>query len=513
MTHLNRRRLLQSSAAITALSTLGACAGENADAPDTGDLEAEAPPIAPEPASYTAGAIPDGVAQLEMLANGTATSLSLTEAAIARSKAAHPLLNAVATGSYDKALEAANASPEGRFGGVPTFIKDLLDWEGDQTLYGSRAFKGYIAQSDGEFAKAWRKAGVVSLGKSTSPEMGLISSTEPLVTGATRNPYDLSRIPGGSSGGAAALVAARVVPFAHASDGGGSIRIPAACCGLFGLKPSRGALPISRDSGPVDISVNHAVTLTVRDSAALFAAAEVDLETDLPRTGNITEASTQRLRIGFAPEPITDAALDSETRSGIERTAELCRELGHEVVDYTVPIDGEEFTDAFLLYWAAGAAAFAQQASAFSGKPVSPDILEPWTLGLAQEFLGRQGDMDDAIAYLQAFEAVYHSWFDEFDILLTPTVSTVPPKIGSQAPDGDYQTVRANVLNFAAFTAPMNVSGAASMSVPLQWSADGLPVGSMFSGKRGDDGLLLSLAYELEAAQPWIDRLPTFKPA
>ena len=513
MTHINRRRLLQSSAAITALGSLGACAGEDGRASDAGTLEAETPPVDSTPATFTAEAIPDGLEQLDMLANGSATSLSLTEAAIARSTAAHPLINAVATEAYDKALEAAATPPDGRFGGVPTFIKDLLDWEGDQTLYGSRAFKGYIAPSDGEFAKAWRKAGIISLGKSTSPEMGLISSTEPLVSGATRNPYDLSRIPGGTSGGAAAHVAARVVPFAHASDGGGSIRIPAACCGLFGLKPSRGALPISRDSGPVDISVNHAVTLTVRDSAALFAAAEVDLETDLPRTGNVTEASTRRLRIGFAPDPITDATLDAETLAGIERTAELCRELGHEVIDYTVPIDGAAFTDAFLLYWAAGAATFAQQASAFSGKPISPEILEPWTLGLAQEFLGRQADMDGAIAYLQAFEADYHSWFDEIDVLLTPTVSTVPPKIGSQAPDGDYKTVRANVLNFAAFTAPMNVSGAASMSVPLQWSADGLPVGSMFSGKRGDDGLLLSLAYELEAAQPWIDRRPTFKPA
>jgi amidase len=182
-------------------------------------------------------------------------------------------------------------------------------------------------------------------------------------------------------------------------------------------------------------------------------------------------------------------------------------------MDYVMPTDGARFTDAFLLYWAAGAAAFAQQASAFSGKPVGPDILEPWTLGLATEFMQRQSDMPDAIAYLQAFEAEYHALFDDFDVLLTPTVSTVAPKIGEQAPDGDYDTVRRNVLNFAAFTAPMNVSGAASMSVPLQWSADGLPIGSMFSGKRGDDGLLLALAYELEEAQPWIDRMPGFKPA
>ena len=513
MAHFNRRRLLQSGAAISALGALGAC-----DADEAQTVEAPTPETTPQPeptpvTGYAASAIPDGLEQLEMLASGAATSLSLTEAAIERSKAAHPLINAIATDSYEKALEQAASPPEGAFGGVPSFIKDLLDWQGDQTLYGSRAFKGYIAQSDGDFAKAWRKAGVISLGKSTSPEMGLISSTEPLVTGATRNPYDLSRIPGGSSGGAAALVAARVVPFAHASDGGGSIRIPAACCGLFGLKPSRGALPISRDSGVVDISVNHAVTLTVRDSAALFAAAEVDLETDLPRTGNITEASTRRLKIGFAPEPITDATLDSETRAGIERTAQLCRDLGHEVVDFAIPTDGNKFSDAFLLYWAAGAAAFAQSASAFTGKPVGPDIVEPWTLGLAAEFMERQGDMDETIAYLLAFEAEYNAWFDSFDVLLTPTVSTVPPKVGTQAPDGDFQTVRANVLNFAAFTAPMNVSGAASMNVPIQWSADGLPIGSMFSGKRGDDGLLHALAYELEEAQPWIDRLPTFKPA
>ena len=512
MANMNRRRLLQTSSAIAALGAHGACAGES---DDTAEVEVDIPPVpdAADPANYTASSIPDGIQQLEQLASGETTSLALTEAAIARARATHPMINAIASETYETALEAAANPPAGAYGGVPTFIKDLLDWKGAQTLYGSRAFEGYIAETDGPFADAWREAGVINLGKSTSPEMGLISSTEPLVTGATRNPHDLSRIPGGSSGGAAALVAARVVPFAHASDGGGSIRIPAACCGLFGLKPSRGALPISRDSGPVDISVNHAVTLTVRDSAALFAAAEANLDSDLAKTGNVTEASTRRLRIAYAPTPTTDAVLDSETEAGLDRTAQLCRDLGHEVFDYVMPTDGARFTDAFLLYWAAGAAAFAQQASAFSGKPVGPDILEPWTLGLATEFMQRQGDMPDAIAYLQAFEAEYHTMFDDFDILLTPTVSTVAPKIGEQAPDGDYDTVRRNVLNFAAFTAPMNVSGAASMSVPLQWSADGLPIGSMFSGKRGDDGLLLALAYELEEAQPWIDRLPSFKPA
>jgi amidase len=510
MTKTTRRQLLKSGAALAALTPIATACAPTDSAVEIPTQATE--PATPETLSYFAKNIPDGLEQVAMLARGETTSLELTQAAIERAKAAEPALNAIANDTYETALLAAENPPTGMFGGVPTFIKDLLDWQDAPTLYGSRAFEGYIAPADAPFAAAWRRAGVISLGKSTSPEMGLISSTEPLVTGATRNPYDTRRIPGGSSGGAAALVAARVVPFAHASDGGGSIRIPAACCGLFGLKPSRDALPISRDSGPVSISVNHAVTLTVRDSAALFAVAEAP-ENGLTLTGNITEASTRRLRIGYAPNPINGAQLDVETRAGIERTAQLCRDLGHEVIDYSIPIDGVEFGDQFLLYWAAGAADFAQQASQFSGKPIGPDILEPWTLGLAQMFMRRQGEFDAAIAYLKAFEAIYESWFETFDVLLTPTVSTVAPKIGEQAPDGDFDAVMHNVLNFAAFTAPMNVSGAASMSVPLQWSDEGLPIGSMFSGKRGDDGLLLALAYELEAAQPWIDRLPTLKGA
>jgi amidase len=516
MSQLNRRGLLKSGAALAALTPIAACAAgtETEDSSASGVEPTESSPPVDAPPTYTAKSIPDGLAQLAMLKSGETTSFALTEAAIARSKAANLLLNAVATETYDDALAEAQTPPEGSMGGVPTFIKDLLDWKGDQTMFGSRAFRGYIAPSDADFAAAWRNAGVISLGKSTTPEMGLISSTEPLVTGATRNPYDLSRIPGGSSGGAAALVAARVVPFAHASDGGGSIRIPAACCGLFGLKPSRGALVANDDSGrgTINISVNHAVTLSVRDSAALFAAAEAT-SGDLERVGNVEGPSTRRLKIAYAPEPLNGATLDAATRAGLDRTAQLCRDLGHEVVDYVMPVDGVEFGDQFLMYWAAGASAFAQSASQFSGKPIGPDILEPWTLGLAAQFAARQSEMGEVVAYLQAFEGIYHSWFDDFDLILTPTVSTVAPKIGTQAPDGDFETVMANVLNFAAFTSPMNVSGAASMSVPIQWSDEGLPIGSMFSGKRGDDGLLLALAYELEAAQPWIDRLPSFKPA
>ena len=461
-------------------------------------------------ATPTNGSFVDGVRTAELIANGELTSLDATNAAIARAEDVNDKINAIATPGFEAARERAATAPQGAFGGVPTFIKDLTDWKGLQSLLGSRAFVGNVPAEDGPLAKVWRDTlGIVALGKSTSPEMGLISSTEPVVTGATRNPWNPDHIPGGSSGGAAALTAARVVPFAHASDGGGSIRIPAACCGLFGLKPSYLASPIGRpnqEGNPVNISVDLAVSNTVRDSAAIFAATA-----RLPgQDAFVSGPSSKRLRIGYAPAPLTNTPLHAEVASELDRTAQLCRDLGHEVIDYTPTSDGDAFSDRFLLYWSAGAAQFAQDASSFAGKPPSPEIVEPWTLGLAQNFLGRATEMEATIAYLQAFKAEYDDWFTagNFDVLLTPTVASPAPKIGTQDPAGDFDTVMQNVLEFAAYTSPMNVSGAASMSVPLGMSSNGLPIASMFSGREGDDLMLLALAYELEEARPWIDRLP-----
>ena len=449
----------------------------------------------------------DGVRMAQLIASGEISSLAFTEAAIARAEIVQPKINAIASTTFDEALQRAADTPPGAFSGVPSFLKDLEDWKGALSMYGSRAFKDNVAAKDSDVAHRWREMGVVVLGKSTTPEVGLISSTEPLVTGPTRNPWDLNRIPGGSSGGAAALTAARVVPFAQASDGGGSIRIPAACCGLFGLKPSRDALVSNPSDAPIHLSVQHAVTLTVRDSAALFAAEEAP-KNGLTRVGNITGPSSKRLKIAFAPKPSNGAALDAETQSAIERSANLCRDLGHDVIDWSMPIDGKKFQDQFLLLWAAGAAQFVEQVQTLMpDKPIT-DLVEPWTLGLAQDFLSKQDKFEEAVAYLKAFEGEYDSWFEDFDVLLTPTVSTLPPEIGYQSPTGDFSETMRRVTDFVAFTAPMNVSGAASMNVPIQWTASGLPVGSMFSGRRGDDGKLLALAYELEAAQPWISRRP-----
>ncbi|MFN4225569.1 MAG: amidase [Hyphomonas sp.] len=491
MQTLSRRAMLAVS---TAAVTLAACSPR-------ASKHAPAPVAAPE--------FMDGTAMAAAIAAGETTAREQVEAAIARAQALEPQINGIVTETFESARSDASGLLTGAFAGVPSFIKDLIDWRGAPTLAGSRGLAGHVAASDSVFAQKWRQAGIVSLGKSATPEAGLISSTEPLSNGPTRNPWDLSRIPGGSSGGAAALVAARVVPFAHASDGGGSIRIPASTCGVFGLKPSRDRLPYTEPGAaapPIQISVNHALTISVRDSIALFRAAEAN-NPDYPRLGEI-QPLKRRLKIGFAPEPIGGTPLHPDTRAAIEEVAQFCRDLGHTVIDYKIPMDGQTFMNSFILYWASGAAMFAQEVAAFSQKPVGPDIVEPWTLGLAGLAQERQGEIPGAIAFLKAFEAQYAAFFDTIDVILTPVTGSPAVPVGDQAPDGDFGTVMDRVLTFVAYTAPMNAAGAASMSVPLAWSPSGLPIGAMFSARKGDDALLFELALELEAARPWARRVP-----
>ena len=489
----SRRAMLDGSAAAMALAACSRAPKEE---------------VADAPAARTVPTYADGTAMAAGIAAGETTALEQVEAAVARANAVEPRINAIVTETFEVARSDAAGLLSGAFAGVPSFIKDLIDWRGAPTLAGSRGLAGHMATEDNPFASKWRGAGIVSLGKSATPEAGLISSTEPLSSGPTRNPWDVSRFPGGSSGGAAALVAARVVPFAHASDGGGSIRIPASTCGVFGLKPSRDRLPYSElgNAPPLQISVNHAVTISVRDSIALFRAAEAN-DGAYPPLGEIAPLK-RRLRIGFAPEPTTGTPLHPDTRAATEAAAQLCRDLGHTVIDFTMPIDGVKLTDAFLLYWAAGAGQFAQQVAAFSGKPIGPEIVEPWTLGLGGMAARRIGDLPAAIGYLLAFESVYHAMFGSLDVILSPVTGSPAVPIGDQAPDADYDTLMERVLGFASYTAPMNVAGAASMSVPLAWSPSGLPIGAMFSGRKGDDALLFELALELEAARPWADRKP-----
>ncbi|WP_035570447.1 amidase family protein [Hyphomonas adhaerens] len=507
MARITRRGVLLGGAAMGALAACGQTGTQTAPEAAVGtSATPAAAPVAPT-SSAPAGWI-DGTEMAARIASGETTSLAEVNAAIARTKAVNGQLNALATEIFDTARAEAGHTPAGPYQGVPTFIKDLHNWNGAQTWYGSRAFKGFDPGKDDPLPAKWRAEGVVVLGKSTSPEMGLMASTEALVTGETCNPWDTTRIVGGSSGGSAALVAARVVPFAHASDGGGSIRIPASTCGVFGLKPSRGQLPAhGPEAPPVDISVQHAVTISVRDSINLFRDTQTNDGTFAPLAPDLKPVG-RRLKIGFTTDAPAGTPVAPETKAALEDVAKLCTDLGHEVVAWKPPFSGQEFIDHFLLYWAAGAAEFAQQASDYSGKPVGPDIIEPWTLGLTNMFLSRQDEMDATVAWLKNFESVYDTGFSDIDVLLTPTTGSPAVKLGEQAPTVDYEILYDRVITFAAFTAPMNVAGAASMSVPLAWTDGGLPVGAMFSGKRGDDPLLFELALELEQARPWAGKVP-----
>lgn len=491
MSKFNRRQALISGGALGAfLPLVSACAPERI-----------------KTANASEPAFTDGVRMAELIAKGEMTALEAVNGAIDRAEAVEPKLNAIASKTYDMAREMAEATPTGRLAGVPSFIKDLNDWKGAPTYYGSQAFKDYIAQKDDPISTAWRKAGIIPIGKSTSPELGLTATTETLVTGESHNPWNTNYSTGGSSGGAGALVAARVVPFAHATDGGGSIRIPAACNGVFGLKPSRGRTYLKASEPPVSISVSHAETITVRDSVAVFRINQTGNYDDI---GAISGPSSKRLKIGLWTTPGDGIAAAPEVVAATENVVETCRALGHEVHEFKLPdgFSNQEFVDNFILYWAAGAAEFVQQASEYTGKPPGTDIVEPLTLYLAQRFMAEQEKMPSAIAYLKGFEAIYHSWFDDMDVLLTPTLPHLPFKLGELGAMTDPAQHFAKVSHYACFTPLANVSGAASMSVPLNWSESGLPIGAMFSAKRGDDGLLFGLAYELEQAKPWIDRIP-----
>ncbi len=504
----SRRDMLMTGAAGLALAGCGSGEPENLSAPVRMAPADDTPPAGSDPLAAL-----DGVATAELIAKGDITAREAVAAAITRARALEPQVNGIVNETYEAALERAGSGDlSGPFAGVPFFVKDLFRTKGEPLEFGSRGFKGYVPDVTDPVIQGMLDAGLVSLGKSTTPEVGLISTTEPLSSGPTRNPWNLDHSPGGSSGGAAALTAARVVPFANASDGGGSIRIPASCCGLFGLKPSRGrTLPRDFDAPPpVEISVVLSVSRSVRDTAWLLDAVErKGSDAILAPVGRVTEPVARRLTIGFAPEPLIEADTAPEVAAAMEDVRGLLEGLGHTVKPVELPLDGPQFRDDFLLYWAAGAADFAMDAAKFSGKVVSDEIVEPWTQGLAQYFLARRDQLPAAIGRLQAFEARYEAALDTLgvDLLLTPTVATPPPSIGEQGPNVEFETLLDRVTRFAAFTSPQNVSGAAAMSVPLSWSAGGLPIGSHFAGRKGDEALLLALAYELEQAWPWADKV------
>ncbi len=487
-TEISRRTMLANGAALAAMS---ACAPA---APATDALEDL-----------------DAVGVAARIGAGEITALEALDAAIARAERVNGDLNFMATPAFDYGRARAATALSGPFAGVPTLIKDLLPLAGLPLKFGSRAFANNVAQAQPPYTDAVLASGVVPFGKSATPEFGLTATTEPLLGGATKNPWDPTRSCGGSSGGAAVAVAARVIPIAHASDGGGSIRIPASCNGIFGLKPSRArTVTDGREQGPVPISVNGCVSLTVRDTARWLASTEQGGEAAaLAPVGMVEGPNTQRLRIALNIPDFRGREPDPEVRAATEAAAQLCRSLGHEVREARPSFDGQRFSDDFILLWAESAAEVAALVRQNAGTVPLDQLLEPLTLDLARHFQSKgPAAMAAAIAGLKQVEAAYAAFFSDVDVLLTPVLSKPPLPLGEIAPTLGMEVGFARVLDYVGYTPLQNVAGAPAMSVPLGWSQSGLPIGAHFSAAKGQERRLLELAYELEAAQPWRGRKP-----
>jgi len=445
--------------------------------------------------------------------SGAASPRELVEAAIARIERLDPVLNAVVATDFGRALERASSRelPEGPFTGVPYLLKDLLEYEGLPYRAGSRLFAGRTGARNPEYVRRTLATGLVVLGKTNAPELGLLPSTEPRLTGAARNPWRPSHSPGGSSGGAAAAVASGMVPFAQASDGGGSIRIPASSCGLFGMKVSRGRQPEPGPPFPGELSVTHALTRSVRDSEVLLeATARTPADgSTLPPPVPPPGAAPRTLRVAFHVEDHRGERAHSQCVAATESAARLCALLGHEVEPARPPIDGQRFVEGFLVLWAYIPFRIAQEVERASGRPPPRDAFEPWTWGLVEHYRSQpEGALERAVATMQEVTETLRAFHERFDVVLSPALAAPPVRTHELAPDLPFETLRERTIDYVAFTPVANATGAPSMSVPLHWTPAGLPVGSLFSAAHGQEATLFALARQLEAARPWRNRRP-----
>ena len=451
--------------------------------------------------------------------------MELVDAAIARIERLNPRLNAVVTPMFEQARAAAvGATPSGPFGGVPFLLKDLgAEYAGTPMTEGSAFLHGhYVSPVDTELVARLRRAGLICLGKTNTPEFGILPTTEPRVLGPCRNPWDLGRTTGGSSGGSAAAVAAGLVPLAHANDGGGSIRIPASCCGVFGLKPTRARNPLGPHFGDMfsGLVAEHAVTRSVRDSAALLdATAGPDVGDPYwappPARPFLQEVGVDpgQLRIAFTAEASNQAEVHPDCVEAAREAARLCASLGHEVVEAAPVLDGDALTHGFITLWSSGCAWTIDDWQRRTGRVPSPELFEPLTWTLAE--MGRANSGPEylwAVQELQLAARVVGRFFADFDVWLTPTLSEPPVPLGSfEATEDDPLFGLRRSAAFVPFTPIANVTGQPAMSIPLHWNAAGLPIGVHFTGRFGEESTLFRLAAQLEAARPWAGRRPPFR--
>ena len=463
----------------------------------------------------------DGLGLAELVRTREVTATEILEAAIARIERLNPTLNAVITKVYDAARAEAQAlDADAPFAGVPFLLKDLGGAQASVPLSaGSRFFAHAAAPADAEIVKRHKRAGLMILGRTNTPEFGLSATTEPVLFGPTRNPWDPTRTAGGSSGGSAAAVAVRMVPLAHASDGGGSIRIPAACCGLFGLKITRNRNTLAPYAGEslAGCSVEHVVSRSVRDSAAALDATAGPAPGDPyfaapPARPFLAEvgAPPDRLRIALTTKAFGGAPVHPDCVAATEAAARLCEELGHIVEEAAPAFDGEGLDANYNRIFAVGATANIQLRARAIGKELNPEAFERVTWAMVE--MGRAISAPDYVMMVNRLHGISReiaAFFDTYDALLTPSLAEPPVELGVlDMMSDDLAAYTERLWRFTPFTYPFNVTGQPAMSVPLSWNAAGLPIGVHFVGRYGDEATLFRLAAQLEQARPWADRRP-----
>ncbi len=429
----------------------------------------------------------------------------VVEAAVARTEELDGVLDGLAAERFAAALTESRQEGTGFFAGLPTFVKDNSDVVGLPTQQGTRAYVAEPAAEDGDFARMVRLIGTTVLGKTRLSEYGFSPSAEYAVDPPVRNPWHTQHSSGASSAGSAAFVAGGAVPLAHANDGGGSIRIPAACTGLVGLKATRGRIPGDRLNREMPVQIVHdgVLTRSVRDTAAFVRESErVYRDLRLPPVGDVTRAARPRLRVALVTQAPGRRTTDADTRHTVEQTAALLEELGHHVepVEATVP---DSFEADFLLYWSAMALALTAGGRFAFNRTYDRRRNDNLTRGLAAHAARNSWRLPAAVARLRAARRISTTLFSGHDVVLTPTLSGTAPELGWLDPRQPYELVIGRILDWVSFTPLQNATGDPAISLPMGMSATGLPIGVQLSAAQGYDRRLLELAFELEEARPF----------
>lgn len=465
----------------------------------------------------------DATAQAELVRKRAVKPIELVDSAIERIERLNPAINAVITPMFEQARSTAKSKlPKGPFTGVPFLLKDLTAcYAGVRMTSGSAFMRDFVPDHDSELVIRLKRAGLIIVGKTNTPEFGILPTTEPRLFGPSRNPWDPSKTTGGSSGGSAAAVAARMVPMAHGNDGGGSLRVPASCCGVFGLKPTRARNPVGPDHGELlgGLAAEHALTISVRDSAALLDA------TSGPDVGDPYWASTPvrpflkevnanagRLRIALTTKAPTGIEMHPDCVKAVTEAGMLCTDLGHKVeeVTYFTEGDDEVLTQAFLTMTWSHRACQIDESALKIGRTPTPDQFEPLTWAINDS-----GRKYSAITYIKAVKVLQRAsreigrFFESYDVWLSPTLFQPPVALGTfdSPPENPMQGL-IQMASFYSFPALCNFTGQPGMSVPLYWNSKSLPIGTHFVARFGDEATLFRLAAQLETAQPWAARKP-----